>query len=174
MSTGNSMSTTEAPRSDSISITPPTEALRAIIERYGQDIREAAERTPERIAMLNFPNALREVVRVYEENHQEKIMKEYSAVLSKYAPSMFIFKKGSSLAEHALSSTPIHAGFVVVIIPLVIISDIIGRARFSDRIIEIPLEAGSMICFAAGAGAHLDALGSGGVVWVLFFLEAKA
>ncbi|KAI9773375.1 MAG: hypothetical protein M1840_007590 [Geoglossum simile] len=120
------MPPTDAPWSDSISITPPTEALRAIIETYGQDIREAAERAPEHIAILNFPRALMEVVKVYEENHQEKITKEYSAVLSKYNPSMFIFKRGQSTPQYAGSSTPIHAGFVVVVIPLVIIGDIVA------------------------------------------------
>ncbi|KAH0557070.1 hypothetical protein GP486_005139 [Trichoglossum hirsutum] len=162
---------TEAPRSDSISITPPTEALRAIIETYGQGIREAAERAPERIAVLNFPKALMEVVKVYEENHQEKITKEYSAVLSKYPPTIFVFKRGRSTPLYAASSTPIHARSVVVVIPLVMIDDIVCRVRFSDRTTEISLQAGSVICIAAGAEAHLDALGSGGVVWVLFFLE---
>jgi hypothetical protein len=66
--------------SNSISITPPTEALLSIIETYGRDIREAAEKAQERIAMLNFPRALEEVVKVYEEKHREEVILQNSYI----------------------------------------------------------------------------------------------
>jgi len=155
---------------DSVNITPPTDAFRAIVQKYENDIRQAAEAqmnsTP--VAMLDLPDVCKGVEEEFFKSHHEKTVRDYSTnALPAYKPAMFLFNGGSF--------TPIRAGFVVPTIPLLLTGSVTARVRFPQKAVEVPLQEGSVVCFAAGAEeVYLDTLGDGKVVWVFLFYKVKA
>ncbi|KAI9763428.1 MAG: hypothetical protein M1840_000509 [Geoglossum simile] len=144
----------------SVNITPPTEAFLAVARKYASNIREVAEKQTNSVAKLELPHVRSEVEKVFLENHHEAVVGKERA----RETVMYLFNGGSC--------TPIHGGFVVPAIPLLINGSITAKVRFpEEQAVPVQLQEGSVVFVAGAEGVFLDALGDGKVVWV--FLSYK-